>query len=216
MFKPAFPKFTVYYAVIAALHLLSLAFLPTYVAVTKPLIMASLIGFYISAVSKQNHLFLLSLILAMMGDVFLLFEGELFFLMGLGAFFFMQLGYGFTFTKDKKQNKPPVLAITAILIFAAVMTYILWPHVADLRPYIILYMASILFMVAMAFWRGANSIAFTMVATGAVFFMVSDSLLAINKFIQPLPWGHYLIMITYIFAQYSIVTGMALSHRQSK
>src|SRR5690606_21896213 len=97
------------------------------------------------------------------------------------------------------------------LIFAAIMTYVLWPHVANLKPYIILYMASILFMVAMAFWRGARSIAYSLVAAGAVFFMVSDSLLALNKFIQPLPFGHYLIMVTYIFAQYSIVTGMALS-----
>lgn len=208
-----FPKFTLFFALIAAWHLVSLAFFKDYIAVTKPLIMASLIGLYISVVQKQDHLFLLSLIFALMGDVFLLFEGELFFLMGLGAFFFMQLGYGFTFYKDAKGKRAPWFIITLLLVFASIILFILWPHVQPLRPFIIVYMASILAMVSLAFGRGKSSKSFLLVSIGALFFIVSDSLLALNKFVQALPFGHYVIMVTYILAQYAIVTGIADAHR---
>jgi uncharacterized membrane protein YhhN len=42
---------------------------------------------------------------------------------------------------------------------------------------------------------------------GAVLFVLSDSLLAINKFYQPLAFAGTLIMLTYCAAQYFIVMG---------
>jgi uncharacterized membrane protein YhhN len=47
--------------------------------------------------------------------------------------------------------------------------------------------------------------------TGALFFVVSDSLLAINKFYQAFPFAGLLIMLTYCAAQYFIVRGF-MSH----
>jgi len=38
--------------------------------------------------------------------------------------------------------------------------------------------------------------------------MISDSLLAINKFMQPLPLSGLAIMLTYLLAQYLIVEGV--------
>jgi uncharacterized membrane protein YhhN len=45
--------------------------------------------------------------------------------------------------------------------------------------------------------------------------MASDSMLAINKFMQPLPFASLLIMTTYILAQYLIVEG-AIKHYQTE
>jgi uncharacterized membrane protein YhhN len=42
---------------------------------------------------------------------------------------------------------------------------------------------------------------------GAALFVLSDSLLAINKFYQPFAFAGILIMLTYCAAQYFIVTG---------
>jgi uncharacterized membrane protein YhhN len=53
-----------------------------------------------------------------------------------------------------------------------------------------------------------NSKSFTLVFAGAISFMLSDSLLAINKFMQPLPLAGLAIMFTYILAQYLIVEGV--------
>ena len=42
---------------------------------------------------------------------------------------------------------------------------------------------------------------------GAAFFVLSDSLLAINKFYQPFAFAGVYIMLTYCAAQYFIVNG---------
>jgi uncharacterized membrane protein YhhN len=51
-----------------------------------------------------------------------------------------------------------------------------------------------------------------MVFGGATLFMISDSLIAINRFLEPLPRVGIWVMITYIAAQYLILTGL-LKHR---
>jgi len=47
-----------------------------------------------------------------------------------------------------------------------------------------------------------------MVIIGALIFMLSDTMLAINKFLEPIAYANVLIMITYIVAQYLIVSGL--------
>jgi uncharacterized membrane protein YhhN len=49
---------------------------------------------------------------------------------------------------------------------------------------------------------------------GALLFVISDSLLAINKFYKPLPFAALFIMLTYCAAQYFIVR--AFIHRREK
>ena len=56
---------------------------------------------------------------------------------------------------------------------------------------------------------------FAFIFVGALFFMVSDSLLAINKFMQPLPMASLTIMATYIVAQFLIVEGAVWHSTQS-
>jgi uncharacterized membrane protein YhhN len=43
---------------------------------------------------------------------------------------------------------------------------------------------------------------------GAVLFVSSDSLVAFNKFYNPLVLSSFIIMITYLIAQYLIVSGI--------
>jgi uncharacterized membrane protein YhhN len=56
-----------------------------------------------------------------------------------------------------------------------------------------------------------NKKSFTLIFIGALFFMISDSLLAINKFLTPVPLASLGIMFTYMLAQYLIVEGV-LAH----
>ncbi|MEQ1658541.1 MAG: lysoplasmalogenase, partial [Hylemonella sp.] len=46
------------------------------------------------------------------------------------------------------------------------------------------------------------------VAVGAGFFMLSDTLLALNKFVSPLPLSQLWVLSTYYVAQVLIVRGM--------
>jgi uncharacterized membrane protein YhhN len=51
------------------------------------------------------------------------------------------------------------------------------------------------------------------VALGAGFFMLSDTLLAINRFVSPLPMSQVWVLSTYYVAQVLIVVGMLRSGR---
>ena len=57
-----------------------------------------------------------------------------------------------------------------------------------------------------------NKPANDMFVFGALMFVLSDSLLAINKFLEPLPYAGISIMLTYCAAQYFIVTGFIIQH----
>ena len=75
---------------------------------------------------------------------------------------------------------------------------------------VLIYMLVILTMAITAFWRN-NSVgkwSYALVFFGALFFMMSDSLLAINKFHTALPLSNVSIMLTYALAQFLIVFGI--------
>jgi uncharacterized membrane protein YhhN len=51
---------------------------------------------------------------------------------------------------------------------------------------------------------------------GAVLFIISDSLIAVNKFIYAFPFDSYLIMSSYYVAQFMLVTGILNSLNRNK
>ncbi len=93
---------------------------------------------------------------------------------------------------------------------------ILFPVLGDLQIPVIVYALVLMAMVVSAIYRlGRTSFAsFSLVLFGAFLFMVSDSLLAINKFLDKVPLGGFWIMLTYIGAQFLIVSGL-MKHSRS-
>jgi len=208
---PAIPykNFTIFFLVMALAHFVSLAWLPQYIPVTKPLILASLIGFYISAEPRQNNVFLLGLIFAMLGDIFLMFDGELFFIVGLVSFLLMQACYVYVFIRDfQKPDRVSLMRIVFLTVASTILLFFLWTGLGNMKIPVIFYMVSILTMVAFAISRNNSLKGYKHVVLGALFFMISDTLLAFNKFSVAIPLASYLIMCTYMAAQYLIVTGV--------
>jgi uncharacterized membrane protein YhhN len=80
---------------------------------------------------------------------------------------------------------------------------------------VMLYALVLTLMVLNALFRfkrtGAAS--FAMVFGGAILFMISDSVLAVNKFLEPVSHSGIWIMSTYISAQFLIVEGI-LQHQK--
>jgi uncharacterized membrane protein YhhN len=93
---------------------------------------------------------------------------------------------------------------------------ILYPVLGDLKIPVMVYALVLTVMVLQSIFRYGftSSASFWNVCIGALFFLASDSLLAINKFLQPLPSASLLIMVTYMVAQYSITVG-AISHQRT-
>lgn len=139
------------------------------------------------------------------GDVILdlSFEGS--FIFGLAAFLIAHLWYIGLFGLDIAWNKLRPLATLPAILYPAGMAVFLWPHLGGLKIPVAVYVAVIATMLVFAINRrsAGKSVLF-----GAIFFLASDSILAINKFYSPQPWARYAIMATYYLAQYLIVTGI--------
>jgi uncharacterized membrane protein YhhN len=148
---------------------------------------------------------LAALLLCLAGDVFLMFPG--FFIPGLVSFLVAHLCYLALFRQGVVWF-PSGRALLATLSAAAVMYAILFPHLGPvLKVAVAAYALVIALMAAQAIGRALvlRDAASAAVAIGAGFFMLSDALLAINRFAQPLPMAQFWVLATYYAAQVLIV-----------
>src|SRR5690606_3933671 len=108
------------------------------------------------------------------------------------------------------------LALPVILTGTGLMV-VLFPHLEALKFPVMIYAMVMMIMVLNALFRynRTTPFSFWMVFIGAVLFMISDAMLAINKFITHLPVAGVMIMLTYILAQYFIIAGL-LKHVSTK
>jgi uncharacterized membrane protein YhhN len=186
---------------------------------SKPLILLSLIVYFIgNAKSNRNstfYLFLGALICSLLGDIFLLFDQEnsLFFTLGLASFLIAHILFVLTFIKKWNAKTPKYFWFITLLLFSygGILFYILMDSLGSLKLPVILYILGILAMVISAY-RRLDKVpyqSFNLVLIGAFFFVLSDSVLAINKFLYDLPLSHILIMGSYATAQYLITKGIS-------
>ena len=190
----------------------------------KPLIVLSLAAFYLQNSESRNKLFFLALFFCWLGDVFLLFDhlNELYFMGGLGAFLIAHVlliflygkiknasGSSFSGPQKARVSFPVVLAGTGLIS-------ILYPTLGALKIPVIIYASALMIMVLQSIYRYGytSSKSFWNVCIGALFFMLSDSLLAINKFYQPIANAGILVIATYMAAVYFIVLGV-IAHEES-
>ncbi len=213
MFVTKYKVFNFYFLFVVLAYFLAINYLPSYEKVTKPLILASLLGFYISGNTRQHNAFLLGMIFALLGDVFLLFEGELFFKIGLFSFLLMQISYASVFLGYKGTVKKYFWLISALLIMTGmILLSLLWPGLEGNRVVVCIYILAILFMVISSFRMNIKSALYKVITWGTLSFLLSDAILALDKFYKPIIGSDYLIMISYITAQYCIVVGMKVLH----
>jgi uncharacterized membrane protein YhhN len=84
------------------------------------------------------------------------------------------------------------------------MAYLLTPHLGDLQISVFAYLVVIAFMGLLA---NQSNLSFRWAVLGALVFILSDSFIAIDRFLRPLPMSDYLVMITYYAAQWMIIQG---------
>ena len=148
---------------------------------------------------------LAALLLCLAGDVFLMFPG--YFIPGLVSFLAAHLCYLALFRQGVRWF-PSGRALAATLAAAGVLYAILFPHLPPLlKVAVAAYALVIALMAAQAIGRATllRDPAATGVAVGSAFFMLSDALLAINRFAQPLPMAAFWVLATYYVAQFLIV-----------
>lgn len=175
-----------------------------------------------------------SIVCAWIGDVALMFvpgnindtmlmgiaKNPNYFLAGLAAFLFAHMLYAIAFANVSDKTKTPVLrskvwVIAPLLLYMLAFLYALIPAINGnelTKPFlgpVIIYSAAIATMVAFALNRygRVNDKSFALVFGGALLFMFSDSIIAVNKFIHPFASSGIFIMSLYISGQYFIAKG---------
>jgi uncharacterized membrane protein YhhN len=197
---------------------------PGHSLIFKPLIMIGLMAHYWVMSPARSRLFLVALFFCWLGDVFLIFQSTdpLFFIGGLASFLVGHIVYIFCYrqlqiipsSKELLGSQKVRFAFPIILAGTGLVT-ILYPLLGALRIPVMIYALAITLMALTALFRygRTNSTSFLLIFIGAVLFMVSDSLLAINKFHHAFSAAGALVMLTYSVAQFLIVEG-ALAHEK--
>ncbi|WBY03631.1 lysoplasmalogenase family protein [Ramlibacter tataouinensis] len=150
---------------------------------------------------KFDGLLVAGLAFSLAGDVLLMLPGN--FIAGLVAFLLAHVAYIALFRLGVGWLPRP-WALAATLGVGAAMYAVLWPGLGPvLKPAVAAYVIVIGLMAAQAIGRAAalKDRASLAVALGSVFFMLSDSLLALNRFHQPLPMAQFWVLSTYYLAQ---------------
>lgn len=184
----------------------------------KPFLLPFLIiAVIISAEFKTKNILLIALFFSWIGDIILLFanQAEIYFILGLVSFLLSHLLYIFLFLRQDKNQNPInkgslALGFVVILSYFFGMVSLLFPKLGPLQIPVLVYAAVITTMLFVAYQRSLSwkKPAAYFIIIGAVFFVLSDSILAFNKFYQAIPQAGFWIMSTYILAQFLIVSGV--------
>ncbi|HEY2345147.1 MAG TPA: lysoplasmalogenase [Xanthomonadaceae bacterium] len=149
------------------------------------------------------------LVLSLAGDVFLMLPIDLF-VAGLLSFLLAHLCYIAAFAGGSSWSARALALLAYAAIAAANLTALL-PHVpADLKPAVLGYVAVLVLMAAMAGARAwslrgdALAKPARVAAVGGALFVVSDSLLAWDKFGGGIPEAALFVLASYYAAQWCI------------
>jgi len=155
----------------------------------------------------DTGLLALGLAFSTVGDVLLDLDPQ-YFVFGLGAFLLAHITYTCLFLRNRAAEirlDPPLLAaVLLVLAYSATLSAWIVPSVGGLAVPIVLYVCAITAMVTTALVARFQK---RWVAAGAVLFLISDSLLAVNRFKTPVPLAGYFVWATYYLGQCGIALG---------
>jgi len=160
-----------------------------------------------------------ALALSTLGDVLLDLDPVGLFVFGLGSFLVAHLVYISLFIRDRRRMVPlggtRVLLAVGVLLYSVAVSGWLLPSLGSLIVPVAIYMCAITAMVISAILGRFEN---PWVAVGAILFLISDSLLAVNKFKTPVPYRDFLVWSTYYTGQYGITIGFltALSPKRER
>ncbi len=156
---------------------------------------------------RDAGLLALALAFSTAGDVLLDLDSRLFAL-GLGAFLVAHVTYICLFVRNRTTGVALRshfgAAVLVVLVYSATLSAWIVPSVGALAVPVVLYICALTAMVSTAILARFRQ---RWVAVGAILFLVSDSLLAVHKFKEPVPLRDYLVWSTYYLGQCGIALG---------
>ncbi len=193
--------------------------------ILKPLLVPTLIIAVLLNTTRSfdRRLIVTGLFFSFMGDIFLLIDDRypVLFIAGLICFLLTHLLYCWYFLQLKRTSVSllkmhPYLALLPIAYTVGLLA-ILYPTLGDLKIPVVIYAGVLGCMLLCSLYAYKNILpaAAILFTTGALCFVLSDSLFAINKFYYSFKHAGFLIIFTYCAAQFLIVKGFIKNHNSS-
>ena len=171
----------------------------------KPLATAGLVGVALTLLPEDESMrtwFVAALVLSLAGDVFLMLPRNLF-VAGLASFLLGHVAYVVGFGVGEAWPSVLGVGFVAVAVGTPIVRALLRDGHRELLGPVVAYMAVISVMVACAIGNGDPR-----AIVGAALFMLSDSLIAWNRFVRPLAWAPVTIMVTYHLGQAGLVLSL--------
>lgn len=198
---------SLFFLVVSILHIIGLRTDHGLAFATKPMIMITLIVLYFAGTKQFRLLYFFGMVFSLAGDVLLDFD-DWFFAYGLGAFLLAHICYiavSAKFLPKVSITKILIHTIPFLLIFGGLL-YTIYPNLDALLIPVIIYgiVISVFGVVTFLVFTNDKSTENLWLFLGAVTFIASDSILALNKFHQSAEVLGISVMVTYVLAQYLI------------
>lgn len=180
----------------------------------KPLLMPLLMSWMIleTIPSRRPLIILFGLVFSWFGDMLLMFDREypICFILGLASFLITHILYTIYFFRQKNSKRKNTDFTWALPVFgyAVLLVNYLYPKLGDLKIPVLVYALVISCMLFSTLIFPKISGVKTFLVAGALWFVVSDSLLAVNKFAFELPFASTLIRLSYSLAQFLIIAAI--------
>jgi uncharacterized membrane protein YhhN len=165
-------------------------------------LLAALVAAEPAAIGERYRwLVFAALLCSLAGDLWLVFPGG--FVPGLASFLVAHLLYIGAFAPGGAWDTDAWLLLLPFVFFAIVMLTYLWPHLGRQRIPVVIYVT----VIAAMGWRAAVRAGLApapsgaLALAGALFFMLSDGLLAVDRFSRPFRAADAAVMTTYYAAQ---------------
>lgn len=201
------------FLIVSLLDVVGIVFeIPLLIHTFKPLIIPSLLVVYVFSVRERNNTYIAALIFSFLGDSFLMYEGDLYFMIGLISFLIAHILFIIIVLKRIQNPKMATVVVSSLpfLVLFVGLLGVLYNSLDELLIPVIIYglTISLFGTVSLIDYLNKQCNSSLLMLIGASIFIVSDSILAINKFYVATKVFAILVMITYIIAQYFIFKSM--------
>ncbi|MFO7963368.1 MAG: lysoplasmalogenase [Desulfobacterales bacterium] len=150
--------------------------------------------------SAYGYFVIAGIFFSLWGDVFLMLPKDRF-IAGLSSFLVAHILFIMAFATSSGPMPTGWIAIPVFLIAAAASLFLL-PHAGKLKPAVLTYIIVISVMLWQSWerWHILKTADAMIAGLGASFFMVSDFMLAYQRFIRPFKHAHAAVLGTYYTA----------------
>ncbi len=159
---------------------------------------------------RKRILIMMALIFCMIGDVLLDLDRSGNFKIALIAFLIGHLFYIIIFQIERRFEKKKSIFLILIFVYTLIVGFLLKDISPEFLPPVMIYLLVISIMTLSAFLMKDFS---WIICTGAIIFMISDTVIAINKFLIPIPNSTVFNIGLYFIAQCLIITGLIINEQ---